>query len=631
MLCGVELHLAQAGTAPFEHSPLRIISPPPPPPSAPTLIRVHTDWGNDIGPSKIGPPDHVPHRPDGMSIGGFHWEDHIPPGLPSPPFTPEPLCLPSLPRLLGQPPGASGGDGRRPLTFDFLTFDVTIERERNSQLGINLMFLSSINVSGLVVQSLTEGGCMDLWNKRSSPPYVVQAGDWIVQVNGRTALEQFPQMADEFARQDCLIIFTVQRSLETLWKYQELMNQVSALEVAADSSSSDRGGCGVFAHATSVAPHLPASCGMIATRRGPGLHYEGGSARGLDAVPPNLDLGPEAPHMSPLAEPPSPKMIPIWRRGPANAPAVPLASILRAVSTSPQTQCSPPQSAPQKSLPQSAAEPPPNTQTLSPRHGPAHRESMPPPFLRFTSPLTQVHCPPEPGMPTLPTQPAELPSMDMDIDNLAGPGHPCMATAPAAFQAATACQAAERRTCKRGGAEESLHDGVNSTAVLLSHLALPPAVDVSELPVEPQTRLSQPRAVGSVRNPRLEDVTFACTGNVSSDPGAFLEPEPGLVPPPLPSVSAPALGNHNIPKIQGLPVDEPLEEPPSTAADELLDNDTLPFTQVLMSTLQLNDDDLIKLLRLSVEERPWLRTPVLEALFMQTQSKRNAPMSMFSC
>jgi len=78
----------------------------------------------------------------------------------------------------------------------------------------------------------------------------------------------------------------------------------------------------------------------------------------------------------------------------------------------------------------------------------------------------------------------------------------------------------------------------------------------------------------------------------------------------------------------GLVIDDPTAEP-SLAAEEGLpqEENRAPPAQLLMSTLQLGDEDLTELLRRSLEDRPGLRTPVAEALSVLKPSGRTPAMA----
>merc|ERR1712079_195990 len=78
----------------------------------------------------------------------------------------------------------------------------------------------------------------------------------------------------------------------------------------------------------------------------------------------------------------------------------------------------------------------------------------------------------------------------------------------------------------------------------------------------------------------------------------------------------------------GLVIHDPTAEP-SLAAEEGLpqEENRAPPAQLLMSTLQLGDEDLTELLRRSLEDRPGLRTPVAEALSVLKPSGRTPAMA----
>jgi len=93
------------------------------------------------------------------------------------------------------------------------TFEVELDKPVGAKLGIDVMLVSGNGQRGLVVGSVLEGGCVDLWNRCHEPPNQVQRNDYIVQVNNIGAENGLTKMAEEFATDRCICRFTIQRGL----------------------------------------------------------------------------------------------------------------------------------------------------------------------------------------------------------------------------------------------------------------------------------------------------------------------------------------------------------------------------------------------------------------------------------
>mmetsp|Transcript_70994 Transcript_70994/g.141004 ORF Transcript_70994/g.141004 Transcript_70994/m.141004 type:complete len:1027 (-) Transcript_70994:221-3301(-) len=364
-----------------------------------------------------GPPHRFASGPGG-SGGSFHGEDHMVQTAAAAADS-----LPSVDRhVASRPPGPPGNDGNKPLTFD-----VEIEKEVGMRLGIDLMLLTTSGVNSFVVQHIAEGGCVDLWNQQSMPPYQVCPGDYIIQVNGFTVWDNFPRMAGELAPDCWQVCLTVQR----LHANKGARKQFATLAAAAALNG---GGSGDRVGPVPLLPRphhsLPPSapfhsgpCGMIAT-------VELGDDRtGQDMLPANIALGPWSLPVSPAqsaawpAGPPPPQMMPTWR-GHMDPPGAPPATDPRPAPTSPQLQPRDPPGPPlvtfgkQRPSPQrahrippppSAGVPLPNLPAWSQQHNQSS-DSMQPWSPGLTNPAEMDEEPQPFGMPLPSMQTADEPA-----------------------------------------------------------------------------------------------------------------------------------------------------------------------------------------------------------------------------
>lgn len=112
-----------------------------------------------------------------------------------------PLAPPA--QRLGQPKVAAVGRPRQ------VRFEVVLLRAPGTLLGMDLVHLAGDGLDGLVVESVAGGGAMARWNQQSRHPDRVQAGDYIVDVNGvRLGVTA---MVEELLRESPLVRFVVQR------------------------------------------------------------------------------------------------------------------------------------------------------------------------------------------------------------------------------------------------------------------------------------------------------------------------------------------------------------------------------------------------------------------------------------
>lgn len=109
-------------------------------------------------------------------------------------------------QLSGSEAAGAGGDGQ------YFVFEVEIEKPPGAKMGIDVMLVTGHGLCGLVVEKVNEGGCVDLWNKQSEYPRLVQPGDCIVSANGISSWKDLARTAEEFASDAPRIRFTLQRS-----------------------------------------------------------------------------------------------------------------------------------------------------------------------------------------------------------------------------------------------------------------------------------------------------------------------------------------------------------------------------------------------------------------------------------
>merc|ERR1719401_187019 len=91
-----------------------------------------------------------------------------------------------------------------------------------------MLVTGNMACEGLLVERISEGGCVDAWNQRSLLPRRVQPGDLILQVNG---ISQSPsKMVQEFACGDnSQIHFVVQRKTRRSQPALDMMQGAQAL------------------------------------------------------------------------------------------------------------------------------------------------------------------------------------------------------------------------------------------------------------------------------------------------------------------------------------------------------------------------------------------------------------------
>lgn len=123
------------------------------------------------------------------------------------------------------------GDGK------FFVFNVEIDKPPGAKMGIDVMLVTGYGTCGLVVESVAEGGCVDLWNKRSQFPKTVMPGDCIIAANGVSSLQDLARTAEEFASDGPKIRFTLQRSPQGSAAQHQRFQQLNQQLQFSDQSS----------------------------------------------------------------------------------------------------------------------------------------------------------------------------------------------------------------------------------------------------------------------------------------------------------------------------------------------------------------------------------------------------------
>lgn len=147
-----------------------------------------------------------------------------------------------------------------------LTFEVELDRASGTRLGIDVMFVTGSGLCGLIVERVAEGGAVESWNQRSRPPYRVQAGDYIISVNGRVSgfghWQDLNRMSEEFARGSRQVRFTVQRGPPQAVQ-QSVLHQGGRQQAAGgrqgqqQQQAAQRGGAHNWPNAPAAPPPAP--------------------------------------------------------------------------------------------------------------------------------------------------------------------------------------------------------------------------------------------------------------------------------------------------------------------------------------------------------------------------------------
>jgi hypothetical protein len=131
-----------------------------------------------------------------------------------------------------------------------LRFDVTLENSKGKRVGMDVIMVSGNQLCGFVVERVMEGGRVDMWNKQNQPPYTVQTGDYIVQVNGVGNWQSLSQMAEEFVKEGRQVSFTVQRSPQLNQHWDHKLFSPRTLHIRNEAKSLDARGQPIKAEAS---------------------------------------------------------------------------------------------------------------------------------------------------------------------------------------------------------------------------------------------------------------------------------------------------------------------------------------------------------------------------------------------
>jgi len=438
-----------------------------------------------------------------------------------------------------------------------------------------------------VVERVMSGGWVDLWNQRSHPPYIVQAHDCIVQVNGIDTWQNLSRMAEEL-RSDCLQVrFTVQRS--------------GGLTPDGHLPSHGMGG---FQSMPLPAPALA----------------------GPDAVPVPGSRAGTGPSTVRMVEPFGAGQAP-FGAGQARNPVADMQAETNAPWSVPEARWGTPQT----------HAPPSNRNRPAIRHWPSEligsaqrplpsqRSDGDERLARGSSRLEMepMSCPPPPGL--LAPQGSSENMKSPNVPMLTGAVSQARAItdAPVNFAACDGNNMPPRPQFRR------LKEVPQPVEV-----AVPPFSNGSGMKASPSMSHSSPR------NPPWPRMW----GNPAREPDAspFLEPEAPSEPlegpcsakvpshghlfvvdgprvnrlraaSSLPPIGAGRSGDSPAPP-QGRTADVAVEELPESAVLKQLGVTTPPPAELVRSTFQLGDDELVALFRAALEQRPRLLNPVAQAL-----------------
>jgi len=155
-------------------------------------------------------------------------------------------------------------------------FEVYVDKPTGMKLGIEVMLVTGNRVGGLVVDGISPGGCVDAWNRQSQPPYQVQSGDFIVQVNGIGRSHAFSKLAEEFAKDRPSVSFTVQRGpREILEQLRVKQRQVATASPQALGVTQQTGAGGPRRAAQAAAATAAAAAVDLGLVPAPGLATAG--------------------------------------------------------------------------------------------------------------------------------------------------------------------------------------------------------------------------------------------------------------------------------------------------------------------------------------------------------------------
>lgn len=93
-----------------------------------------------------------------------------------------------------------------------ISFDVCLEPYKGKRVGIDVILMSANGVCGFVIERITEGGRMDMWNRTRQAPYKVLPGDHIVEVNDISTSNNLHKISEEFSKPNEQLRLKVQRS-----------------------------------------------------------------------------------------------------------------------------------------------------------------------------------------------------------------------------------------------------------------------------------------------------------------------------------------------------------------------------------------------------------------------------------
>jgi len=439
-----------------------------------------------------------------------------------------------------------------------VAFDVCLEPYKGKRVGIDVILMSANGVCGFVIERITEGGRMDMWNRTRQAPYKVLPGDHIVEVNDISTFNNLHKISEEFSKTNDRLRLKVQRS----------PRQIPPDLLAASEAKSK----------------------LMAPRVKPKPVAKADEAQQLRATAP---AKPPTPAMGLIPGVPRPKETSSLS-APGPPPSTSLASLLG--------------SAP---LPFPAAPPELEDSVLS--------ESLSAEKRAVREPPAAEELPPPPGLPP-PEAPGGRASVakaapEQAVEELLPPPP---ALPPPAAPAREPDQPPSSVLRQQQKAPSPLAHGILEPPAPPPGLPLLPEAGVLSLqsaaaPMPPGPPPSAPKAC-PIGPPAAKAVPLSAP--------AAPPPPPSLAAPPPPPVSkkqefalAPKLQGSQGPTVKPPNQLAPkLNSPPQDNAQELAPSTSLVVDPLWAKMSELNDTDLIRLLGSALGQRHHMKAPVVEAL-----------------
>jgi len=137
---------------------------------------------------------------------------------------------------------------------EILSFEVYLHPCKGKQVGLDVVLTPGSGAWSFVIERVTKGGRVDIWNQANELPYKVLPGDHIVEVNDFCIWGNLPRMAEQFSRTNEQLRMKVQRYPRSFSS-----EAVSVLEARAKTQPRS-------AKDASAGPLLPPSTSLAAPR-----------------------------------------------------------------------------------------------------------------------------------------------------------------------------------------------------------------------------------------------------------------------------------------------------------------------------------------------------------------------------